>query len=137
VTDLERRLGYAIAELHATRALANGDDYARARFASSSRAGNSASGQISRAGPSSYFTGRLGLRHAATLIAITTATSTNISNQNNAVRLGPQLALSAQKARSTKKTKATTGAASVARTAPTRLPVNKPSLFFRQSLWSA
>jgi hypothetical protein len=30
VTDLERRLGYAIAELHATRALANGDDYARA-----------------------------------------------------------------------------------------------------------
>jgi hypothetical protein len=33
VKDLERRLGYTIAELHAiaTRALANGDDCARAR----------------------------------------------------------------------------------------------------------
>ena len=31
VKDLERRLGYTIAQLHAiaTRALANGDDYAR------------------------------------------------------------------------------------------------------------
>ncbi len=32
MNDLERRFGYTIAELHAiaTRALANGDDYARA-----------------------------------------------------------------------------------------------------------